>query len=130
MLSSSGHSSAYGATSSSCTGSAAQPAGWGALPLTRGEAGTRLSTQRLRQAPCNWGGRVSTCSTNLKGAGIMKGTRFTNLCDWMHQQALHPINADLSLQVWSKSFSHTFSTSVYADFVQNTMLPHFTFFAW
>ena len=130
MLSSSGYSSSYGTSSSSFSGSTEQPAGWWALALMRIVVGVFWYTQILWKSPSNWGGQVSTCTTNLKGAGILKTTRFTNLCGWMHQEALHPISANLSVQVWSKSISHTFSSSIYADFIQNTVLPHFTFFAW
>jgi hypothetical protein len=81
-------------------------------------------SQLLWKAPPHWGSATSTCTTDLRAAGL------NGLCDWMHREALHPISANISLHVWSASIGHTFSTSLYADFVKNTVLTHFTLFAW
>jgi uncharacterized membrane protein YphA (DoxX/SURF4 family) len=120
----SGYSSPYGSSAPSLPGSSERPAGWWALGLMRILVGILWYTQLLWKAPPHWGSATSDCTTDLRVTGL------TGLCDWMHRQALHPINADISLHVWSASIGHTVSTSVYADFVKNTMLPHFTLFAW
>lgn len=121
----SGYSSSYGSSASSLPGSGEQPTGWWALGLTRILIGVLWYTQLLWKSPPHWGGATGDCSGDLRVAASGGG-----LCDWLHREALHPLNAGISLHVWTASPGFTLSTSAYADFVKNTILPHFTLFAW
>src|SRR5207244_4377713 len=79
-------------------------------------------TQVLWKPPSDFGSK-GPCPTSLKAQHL------SGLCDWMHREATHTLNVTLI----SKKYLHFdlhFSTDLYAKFVQNTVLPHYSLFGW
>ena len=116
MLGSSIYPAAYGSTEvSSAVETAERPTGWWALGLMRILIGVLWWTQLLWKKPRDFGS-PGGCPTSLRARGL------TGLCDWLHREALHPMRPTF--------FGHTFTINAYADFVKNTVIPHFNTFGW
>ena len=96
-----------------------RPSGWWALVVARVLVGMLFATQLLWMKPKDFGspGGCPTARVTLRTV-----SKLTGLCQWLHEQALHPATFDIS---GSKTTVH-----FYSDFIRHTALAHFNAFGW